>query len=37
MLTEESFKLDELLDSLFIMVQQAFEEKNQKLSYMLPK
>lgn len=31
MLTEESFKLDELLDSLFIMVQQAFEEKNQKL------
>jgi two-component system sensor histidine kinase/response regulator len=31
MLTEESFKLDELLESLFIMVQSAFEAKKQKL------
>ncbi len=31
MLTEETFKLDELLESLFIMVQSAFEAKKQKL------
>lgn len=31
MLTEETFKLDELLESLFIMVQQSFESKRQKL------
>ena len=31
MLTEETFKLDELLESLFIMVQSAFEAKTQKL------
>ena len=31
MLTEETFKLDELLESLFIMVQSAFETKKQKL------
>lgn len=30
MLTEETFKLDELLESLFIMVQSAFEAKKQK-------
>lgn len=28
MLTEETFKLDELLESLFIMVQSAFEAKS---------
>lgn len=31
MLTEETFKLNELLESLFIMVQSAFEAKKQKL------
>ena len=31
MLTEETFKLDELLESLFIMVQSVFEAKKQKL------
>ena len=31
MLAEESFRLDELLESLFVMVQSSFETKEQKL------
>lgn len=31
MLAEESFRLDELLESLFVMVQSSFETKGQKL------
>lgn len=31
MLTEETFKLDELLESLFIMNASAFEAKKQKV------
>ena len=32
MLTEEAFKINELLESLFVMVQPAFEAKKAKVS-----
>ena len=37
MLTEEAFKINELLESLFVMVQPAFEAKKQKFQIHVTK